>query len=72
MQDVYHGLEPYVKRGEIREIVVVQEIEKSTHSPFVNKRPEWPRDTSHPRLRVPIPLGLLRRNLRPEEGLGHG
>jgi len=29
MQDVYNGLEPYVKRGEIKQIAVVQEIEKS-------------------------------------------
>ena len=29
MQDVYNGLEPHVKRGEIKQIAVVQEIEKS-------------------------------------------
>jgi hypothetical protein len=29
IQDVYNGLEPYVKRGEIKQIAVVQEIEKS-------------------------------------------
>ena len=40
MQDVYHGLEPHVKRGEIKQIAVVQEVEKSTHSPFTNKRPD--------------------------------
>jgi hypothetical protein len=40
MQDVYSGLEPDVKRGEIKQIVVVQEVEKSTHSPFTNKRPD--------------------------------
>ncbi len=39
MQDVYNGLEPHVKRGEIKQIVVVQEVEKSTHSPFNNKQP---------------------------------
>ena len=38
LQDVYNGLEPQVKRGEIKQIVVVQEVEKSTHSPFTNKR----------------------------------
>ena len=38
MQDVYYGLEPHVKRGEIKQIAVVQEIEKSTHSPQNNKR----------------------------------
>ena len=40
MQDVYNGLEPHVKRGEIKQIAVVQEVEKSTHSPFTNKRPD--------------------------------
>ena len=40
MQDVYNGLEPHVKRGEIKRIAVVQEIEKSTHSPQNNKRPD--------------------------------
>jgi hypothetical protein len=29
LQDVYRGLEPYVKRGEVKQICVVQEIEKS-------------------------------------------
>jgi hypothetical protein len=29
MQDVYRGLEPHVKRGDIKQICVVQEIEKS-------------------------------------------
>ncbi len=40
MQDVYVGLEPDVKRGEIKQIAVVQEVEKSTHSPMTNKRPD--------------------------------
>ncbi len=40
MQDVYNGLEPQVKRGEIKQLVVVQEVEKSTHSPQNNKRPD--------------------------------
>jgi hypothetical protein len=40
MQDVYNGLEPHVKRGEIKQIAVVQEVEKSTHSPFTNARPD--------------------------------
>ena len=56
MQDVYHGLEPYVKRGEIREIVVVQEIEKSTHSPFVNKRPDGPGTRAIPVFGFQFPL----------------
>ena len=40
MQDVYNGLEPHVKRGLIKQIAVVQEIEKSTHSPQNNHRPD--------------------------------
>ena len=42
VQDVYHGLEPDVKRGEIKQIAVVQEIEKSTHTPQNNKCPDRP------------------------------
>jgi len=42
MQDVHNGLEPDVKRGEIKQIAVVQEIEKSTHTPQNNKRPDRP------------------------------
>jgi hypothetical protein len=42
MQDVYNGLEPHVKRGEIKQIAVVQEIEKSTHTPQNNQRPDGP------------------------------
>ena len=38
MEDVYNGLEPHVKRGEIKQIAVVQEVEKSTHTPQNNKR----------------------------------
>jgi hypothetical protein len=37
MQDVYHGLEPEVQRGEIKQVAVVQEIEKSTHTPQNNQ-----------------------------------
>ncbi|MHC4506046.1 MAG: HzsA-related protein, partial [Planctomycetota bacterium] len=37
VQDVYNGLEPHVKRGEIKQIRVVQEIEKSRFA-HVNKR----------------------------------
>jgi len=40
MQDVYNGLEPHVKRGEIKQIAVVQEIEKSTHTPQNNLKPD--------------------------------
>ena len=39
VQDVYHGLEPAVKRGEIKQIAVVQEMEKSTHSPQNHRNP---------------------------------
>jgi hypothetical protein len=37
LQDVYNGLEPHVKRGDIKQIRVVQEIEKSRFA-HVNKR----------------------------------
>jgi hypothetical protein len=40
MQDVYHGLEPDVQRGEIKQIAVIQEVEKSTHTPQNNVRPD--------------------------------
>jgi len=36
MQDVYNGLEPHVKRGDIKQIAIVQEVEKSTHTPQNN------------------------------------
>jgi hypothetical protein len=39
MQDVYNGLEPAVKRGEITQIAVIQEMEKSTHTPQDNFDP---------------------------------
>jgi len=37
IQDVYNGLTPQVQRGEIKQIAVVQEIEKSTHTPQNNR-----------------------------------
>ena len=40
VQDVCYGLEPEVKRGEIKQIAVVQEVEKSTHTPQNNRRPD--------------------------------
>ncbi|MGL6196986.1 MAG: discoidin domain-containing protein [Thermoguttaceae bacterium] len=39
VQDVYNGLEPTVKRGEVKKIAVVQEIEKSTFTPLIHKVP---------------------------------
>lgn len=33
MQDVYVGLEPHVKRGEIKQLAIVQEVEKSRWAP---------------------------------------
>ena len=42
VQDIYQGLEPAVQRGEIKQIAVVQEIEKSTHTPQNNLRPDGP------------------------------
>ena len=70
MQDVYNGLEPHVKRGEIKQIAVVQEIEKSTHTPQNNQQPDGHGHAEHRRLRLPVPAGLLRGDLRAEEGLG--
>lgn len=37
LQDVYQGLAPHVKRGEVRQVCVVQEIEKSVHAPQLRK-----------------------------------
>jgi hypothetical protein len=42
VQDVYNGLTPHVKRGEIKQIAVVQEIEKSTHTPQNNQKLDGP------------------------------
>ncbi len=42
LQDVYQGLEPHVQRGEIAQIAVVQEVEKSTHTPQNNREPGGP------------------------------
>jgi hypothetical protein len=39
MQDVYNGLEPAVKRGEITQVAVIQELEKATHTPQDNFDP---------------------------------
>ncbi len=39
MQDVYNGLGPEVARGEIKQLAVVEEIEKSRWSPIVNEVP---------------------------------
>jgi len=39
MQDVYNGLEPDVKRGEIKRIAVVQEVGKGTYTPHWNPSP---------------------------------
>jgi len=40
MHDVHNGLEPHVRRGQIKRIAVVQEVEKSTHTPQNNLRPD--------------------------------
>lgn len=34
MMDVYNGLEPDVKRGEIKELAIVEEVEKGDFAPF--------------------------------------
>ena len=39
LQDVYQGLEPRVRRGEVKQICVVQEIEKSTFTPLIHEVP---------------------------------
>jgi len=39
LQDVYYGLGPHVKRGEIKQICVVQEIEKSVFTPLMHQVP---------------------------------
>ncbi len=39
LQDVYRGLAPHVKRGEVKQICVVQEIEKSVFTPLIHKVP---------------------------------
>ncbi len=39
VQDVYNGLEPYIKRGEIKQICVVQEIEKDNWTQIINQVP---------------------------------
>ena len=39
MQDVYNGLEPHVKRGQVKQIAVVQEVGKGTHTPHFNPCP---------------------------------
>ncbi len=40
VKNVYNGLEPNVRRGEVKRIAVVQEMEKGTHSPIQNYAPE--------------------------------
>jgi len=39
LQDVYQGLLPHVARGEVKQICVVQEIEKSTFTPLMHAVP---------------------------------
>ncbi len=39
LQDVYRGLGPHVRRGEVKQICVVQEIEKSTYTPLIHEVP---------------------------------
>ncbi|MBL7220943.1 MAG: hypothetical protein ISS69_12565 [Phycisphaerae bacterium] len=39
IQDVYNGLEPHVKRGEIKKICIIQEIEKARRVPLCNTVP---------------------------------
>lgn len=39
MQDVYLGIEPTIKRGDVKQIAVVQEVEKGVHSPQIRVVP---------------------------------
>ena len=39
LHDVYQGLQPHVRRGEVKQICVVQEIEKGVYTPFVQDVP---------------------------------
>jgi hypothetical protein len=39
LRDVYHGLEPHVRRGEVKKIAVVQEVGKGTYTPHWNPCP---------------------------------
>ncbi len=39
LQDVYQGLLPHVQRGEVKQICVVQEIEKGTFTPLIHEVP---------------------------------
>ena len=39
LQDVHQGLAPFVKRGEVKQICVVQEIEKSVFTPLLHEVP---------------------------------
>ncbi len=37
LQDIYRGLEPYVKRGEVKEICVVEEMRKAVRTDVANR-----------------------------------
>ena len=39
LQDVYNGLEPHVRRGDVKKIAVVEEVGKGTHTPHWNPCP---------------------------------
>ena len=39
VQDIYNGLEPHVKRGQIKRICIIQEIEKARRVPLCNTVP---------------------------------
>ena len=43
VQDVYNGLEPAIKRGEVKRIAVVQDLEKGVHSPIMRQQPGAPK-----------------------------
>ena len=71
LQDVYQGLEPAVQRGEVKQICVVQEIEKSTFTPLDSRGAHRQGLRRQHGVRLPVSAGLVRCHLLAEKGLGH-
>ncbi len=70
LQDVYRGLEPTVERGDVKQICVVQEIEKSTFTPLIHESAHRKRLCRQHRVRLPIPPRLLWCHLLAQKSLG--
>jgi hypothetical protein len=60
LQDVYQGLEPHVKRGEIKQICVVQEVPKPERAHF------W----KHPEIGTQFPIVSCGATLAPKKVWG--